>query len=192
MFKKRKWIILLLAAVVVFVLTGCSKSQKVGIRSVSSTEDMIKAMNEDLTFTQDGQLDSGTAAAATYLIKNRYQPTREGEETGLLAAEMRSVSNTESYNYLKTPTAAGTTRMSRLFVYPGEWSEKEVAWSISNTLWEMDEELADKKEVGIAGESCMTYTYTYSVNVRQVYSDQVSAWVVGVGVTQTAKEIHTT
>ena len=41
-------------------------------------------------------------------------------------------------------------------------------------------------------DSYYTYTYSYSVSVQQVYGDQNTAWVVGVGIDQTAKEEHKT
>ena len=41
-------------------------------------------------------------------------------------------------------------------------------------------------------DSYYTYTYTYSVSVQQAYGDQNAAWVVGIGIEQTAKEEHKT
>lgn len=190
--KNRQWLVLLMAGLALLVLTGCSQPKQVGTRSMSSAADLIAAMADQEVDTKDSQLDSGTAAAATYLLKSRSAPSA-GEETGSLADELRDASDTERYSSSNAPTVSGVTRMSRLFLYPGDWTEDEVARAITMELDDMDRKLPqDNRDRQISPDSYISYTYTYAVNVRQAYSDQGTAWVVGVGINQTAKEEHKT
>lgn len=190
--RKRQWLVLLMAGLVLLVLSGCSQPKQVGTRSMPGVAELTDDMTALTIQTSDTQLDSGTAAAATHLLKSRSTPST-GEDTGTLAAELRDASGTERYNALSAPVSSGLTRMSRLFLYPGDWSEEKVAHAIVVKLEQMDGELyADNRDRQITPDSYISYTYTYSVSVRQAYSDQSSAWVIGVGINQTAKEEHKT
>ena len=196
--RKRKygWLILL-AGLALALLTGCTAPQpkQVGTRSMPSTANLIADMAFEMEVdANDNQLGAGTAAAATYLVKNRSTPSLTNQEdNGELAARMREESETIKYNRYSAPTTAGVTRMSRLFLYPGDWPEDEVARSVLMVLQEMQAAanlVPQSRQVVI--DSYYTYTYSYSVSVQQVYGDQNTAWVVGVGIDQTAKEEHKT
>ena len=190
--RKHIWLALLVAGLVLLVMSGCSQSKQTGIRSVSSAADLIAQMADQEVSTSDSLLESGTAAAATHLLKNRSTLTA-GEENGLLAQALRDAADAQRYNPRSAPTASGLTRMARLFLYPGDWSEDEVAQAIVTALGEMEAELpGNNQDRQITTDSYMVYTYSYSISVRQAYSDQASAWVVGIGINQTAKEEHKT
>ena len=135
---------------------------------------------------------AGTAAAATYLLKERSAPSLTNQEdTGVLAEKLRDESDTQKYNRYSAPTTPGVTRMSRLFLYPGEWPEDEVARAVLIQIEAMEAELSTRSRQVVI-DSYYTYTYTYSVSVQQAYGDQNTAWVVGIGIDQTAKEEHKT
>lgn len=188
--KMKHILVLLLVGLALLVLSGCSQPKQVGTRSMAGVADLIADMSTQTVVTTDAPLDSGTAAAATHMLKSRNAPGT-GEDNGILADAMRGASDTSRYNALSAPTESGVTRMSRLFVYPGDWSEDEVARAIVDKIDEMADELpCTSRQVVI--DSYFTYTYTYSVSVRQAFSDQASAWVVGIGISQTAKEEHKT
>lgn len=190
--KMKHGLVLLLAVLALLVLSGCSQPKQVGTRSMAGVADLIANMSAQTVVTNDAPLDSGTAAAATYMIKSRSAPGT-GEDNGILADAMREASDTSRYNARSAPIESGVTRMSRLFIYPGDWSEDEVARAIVNKIDEMEDELlrsSCSRQVVI--DSYFNYTYTYSVSVRQAFSDQASAWVVGIGINQTAKEEHKT
>ena len=190
--KKGHWLVLLAAGLALLIFSGCSQPKQVGTRSMPGVAELIDELSVQEVDTTDSQLDSGTAAAATHLLKSRSSPST-GEETGALADELRSASGTERYNYLSAPSSSGITRMSRLFIYPGDWSEDEVARAIVSELDDMDGKLLqDNKERQFTTDSYISYTYTYAVNVRQAYNDQASAWVIGLGINQIAKEEHKT
>lgn len=190
--RKHVWLALLVAGLVLLVMSGCSQAKQAGTRSVSTAADLIAQMADQEVSTSDSPLESGTAAAATHLLKNRSTVVT-GEENGLLAQALRDSADAQRYNPRSTPTVNGVVRMARLFLYPGDWSEDEVARAIVTALGEMESELpADNRDKQITTDSYMVYTYSYSVSVRQAYSDQASAWVVGVGINQTAKEEHKT
>lgn len=185
-------LVLLLAVLALLVLSGCSQPKQVGTRSMAGAADLIANMSAQTVVTNDAPLDSGTAAAATYMIKSRSTPL-SGENTGTLADELREASCTDGYSARSAPIESGVVRMSRLFIYPGDWSEDEVARAIVNKIDEMaDELLSSSCSRQVVIDSYFTYTYTYSVSVRQAFSDQASAWVVGIGINQTAKEEHKT
>ena len=192
--KKKSWLVLLLAGLALLVLTGCTQPKQVGSRNVPAAAQLVDEMAPDLEVqTNDQKLSSGTAAAATYLVKSRTTPNTSGnEENGVLADKMRSESETEKYNPRSAPTFSGVVRMSRLFIYPGDWSDADVARDISIRLHQMNDELYPDSTHQITFDSYYTYTYTYQVSVYQVYGDRNTAWVIGVGVTQTAKEEHKT
>lgn len=188
--KKSQWLMLLMAAMVLLVLSGCSQPKQTGTRSMPGVAELVNSMTAEEVNTSDSQLDSGTAAAATYLLKSRSAPS-VGEDDGTLADELRSVSDTARYSERSAPICSGVTRMSRLFIYPGDWSDDKVASETAAVIDQMAREVpTTSRQVVI--DSYFTYTYTYSVNVRQAYSDQGSAWVVGVGINQTTKEEHKT
>ena len=188
--KMKHGLVLLLAVLALLVLSGCSQPKQVGTRSMAGVADLIASTSARTVVTNDAPLDSGTAAAATHMLKSRSAPGT-GEDNGILADAMREASDTSRYNALSAPTESGVTRMSRLFIYPGDWSEDEVARAIVDEIDEMAAELpCTSRQVVI--DSYFTYTYTYSVSVRQAFSDQASAWVVGIGINQTAKEEHKT
>ncbi|OUN40068.1 hypothetical protein B5G28_02870 [Faecalibacterium sp. An77] len=190
--KMKHGLVLLLAVLALLVLSGCSQPKQVGTRSMAGAADLIANMSAQTVVTNDAPLDSGTAAAATYMIKSRSTPL-SGENTGTLADELREASCTDGYSARSAPTESGVTRMSRLFIYPGDWSEDEVARAIVNKIDEMaDELLSSSCSRQVVIDSYFNYTYTYSVSVRQAFSDQASAWVVGIGINQTAKEEHKT
>ena len=179
--RKKSWLVLLLAGLALLVLTGCTQPKQVGSRNVPAAAQLVDEMTPDLEVqTNDQKLSSGTAAAATYLVKSRT------------ADKMRSESETERYNPRSAPTFSGVVRMSRLFIYPGDWSDADVARDISIRLHQMDDELYPDSTHQITFDSYYTYTYSYQVSVYQVYGDRNTAWVIGVGVTQTAKEEHKT
>lgn len=187
--KMKHGLILLLAGLVLLVLSGCSQPKQVGTRSMAGVADLIASMSSETVVTTDSSLDSGTAAAAYFLLNNSNLVN--GEEKGELASKLQETSCTERYSALSAPTESGETRMSRLFIFPGDWSEDEVARSIVDKIDEMAMELpSTSRQVVI--DSYFTYTYTYSVSVRQAFSDKASAWVVGIGINQTAKEEHKT
>ena len=178
--KIRKKLLVLAAGLAMVVLTGCTVQPKqIGTRPMSSTANLVADMAEEQEIdTTDSQLGAGTAAAATYLIKNGSVPSLTNQEdTGTLSEKLREES--------------GVTRMSRLFIYPGEWPEDEVARAALVQIEEMEAELATKSRQVVI-DSYYTYTYTYSVSVQQAYGDQNAAWVVGIGIEQTAKEEHKT
>lgn len=188
--KMKHGLVLLLAVLALLVLSGCSQPKQVGTRSMAGVADLIANMSAQTVVTNDAPLDSGTAAAATHMLKSRSAPGT-GEDNGILADAMREASDTSRYNALSAPTESGVTRMSRLFIYPGDWSEDEVARAIVDEIDEMDAKLpCTSRQVVI--DSYFNYTYTYSVSVRQAFSDQASAWVVGIGINQTVKEEHKT
>lgn len=192
---KRK-LALLVAGLALVVLTGCTTVQpkQIGTRSMSSTANLVAAMAADdqEIDTTDSQLGAGTAAAATYLLKERSAPSLTNQEdTGVLAEKLREESDTQKYNRYSAPTSPGVTRMSRLFLYPGDWPEDEVARAILIQIEEMEAELSTRSRQVVI-DSYYTYTYTYSVSVQQAYGDQNTAWVVGIGIEQTAKEEHKT
>lgn len=192
---KRK-LALLAAGLALVVLTGCTTVQpkQIGTRSMSSTANLVAAMAADdqEIDTTDSQLGAGTAAAATYLLKERSAPSLTNQEdTGVLAKKLREESDTQKYNRYSAPTSPGVTRMSRLFLYPGDWPEDEVARAILIQIEEMEAELSTRSRQVVI-DSYYTYTYTYSVSVQQAYGDQNTAWVVGIGIEQTAKEEHKT
>lgn len=194
--KLKRKLALLAAGLALVLLTGCTSVQpkQIGTRSMPSTASLVEAMaaeDEEIN-TSDSQLGAGTAAAATYLIKDRCAPSLTNQEdTGGLSEKLRDESGTQKYNRYSAPTTPGVTRMSRLFLYPGEWPEDEVARAILVQIEEMDAELASKSRQVVI-DSYYTYTYTYSVSVQQAYGDQSTAWVVGIGIEQTAKEEHKT
>lgn len=188
--KMKHGLVLLLAVLALLVLSGCSQPKQVGTRSMAGAADLIANMSARTVVTNDAPLDSGTAAAATYMIKSRSAPGT-GEDNGILADAMREASCTDGYSARSAPIESGVTRMSRLFIYPGDWSEDEVARAIVDEIDEMAAKLpCTSRQVVI--DSYFTYTYTYSVSVRQAFSDQASAWVVGIGINQTVKEEHKT
>lgn len=190
--RMHSWLALLVAGLVLLVMTGCSQSKQVGTRSVPGTADLVAQIADQEVNTSDSLLESGTAAAATHLLKSRTTLVT-GEETGSLAQALQEAADAERYNSRSAPTASGLTRMTRLFLYPGDWSEDEVAQAIVTALGEMEAELpGNNQDRQITTDSYMVYTYSYSISVRQAYSDQASAWVVGVGINQTAKEEHKT
>lgn len=187
---------MLVAGLALVVLTGCTTVQpkQIGTRSMSSTANLVAAMAADdqEIDTTDSQLGAGTAAAATYLLKERSAPSLTNQEdTGVLAEKLREESDTQKYNRYSAPTSPGVTRMSRLFLYPGDWPEDEVARAILIQIEEMEAELSTRSRQVVI-DSYYTYTYTYSVSVQQAYGDQNTAWVVGIGIEQTAKEEHKT
>lgn len=192
--KIRKKLLVLAAGLAMVVLTGCTVQPKqIGTRPMSSTANLVAGMAEDQEIdTTDSQLGAGTAAAATYLIKNGSVPSLTNQEdTGTLSEKLREESSTQKYNPKSAPITPGVTRMSRLFIYPGEWPEDEVARAALVQIDEMEAELATKSRQVVI-DSYYTYTYTYSVSVQQAYGDQNAAWVVGIGIEQTAKEEHKT
>ena len=160
---------------------------------MASTANLVAAMSPDEEIdTTDSQLGAGTAAAATYLLKERSAPSLTNQEdTGVLAEKLRDESDTQKYNRYSAPTTPGVTRMSRLFLYPGEWPEDEVARAVLIQIEAMEAELSTQSRQVVI-DSYYTYTYTYSVSIQQAYGDQNTAWVVGIGIDQTAKEEHKT
>lgn len=193
--KIKRELALLAAGLALVVLTGCSAAapKQIGTRSMASTANLVAAMSPDEEIdTTDSQLGAGTAAAATYLIKDRCAPSLTNQEdTGGLSEKLRDESDTQKYNRYSAPTTPGVTRMSRLFLYPGEWPEDEVARAVLIQIEAMEAELSTQSRQVVI-DSYYTYTYTYSVSVQQAYGDQNTAWVVGIGIDQTAKEEHKT
>ena len=194
--KLKRKLALLAAGLALVLLTGCTTVQpkQIGTRSMPSTASLVEAMaaGEQEINTTDSQLGAGTAAAATYLLKERSAPNLTNQEdTGVLAEKLRDESDTQKYNRYSAPTTPGVTRMSRLFLYPGEWPEDEVARAVLIQIEAMEAELSTRSRQVVI-DSYYTYTYTYSVSVQQAYGDQNTAWVVGIGIDQTAKEEHKT
>ena len=188
--KKKCWLVLLLAGLALLVLTGCTQPKQVDSRNMPTTAQLIVDITPDLDVgANDTLLDRGTAAAANYMIKNRYNPGA-GEEKGAMLTEALLEMDAEKYNQYSAPQSDGAqVYMARLFVYSGTQRDVDIATEISSRIRQMDRELYKEKEIL---NSRYTYTYRYSVSVRQVYSDRNTAWVIGVGVTQTAKEEHKT
>lgn len=196
--KIKKRLALLAAGLALAVMTtGCSSGaaqpKQIGTRNMASTASLISSMaGEEEVNAADTQLGAGTAAAATYLIKERCSPSLTNQEdTGELSDRMREESNTQKYNRYSAPTSPGVTRMARLFLYPGDWPEDEVARAALITIQEMEAELSQRSRQVVI-DSYYTYTYDYSISVQQVYGDQNTAWVVGIGINQTTKEEHKT
>ncbi len=196
--KIKKRLALLAAGLALAVMTtGCSSGaaqpKQIGTRNMASTASLISSMaGEEEVNVADTQLGAGTAAAATYLIKERCSPSLTNQEdTGELSDRMREESNTQKYNRYSAPTSPGLTRMARLFLYPGDWPEDEVARAALITIQEMEAELSQRSRQVVI-DSYYTYTYDYSISVQQVYGDQNTAWVVGIGINQTTKEEHKT
>ena len=196
--KIKKRLALLAAGLALAVMTtGCSSGaaqpKQIGTRNMASTASLISSMaGEEKANAADTQLGAGTAAAATYLIKERCSPSLTNQEdTGELSNRMREESNTQKYNRYSAPTSPGLTRMARLFLYPGDWPEDEVARAALITIQEMEAELSQRSRQVVI-DSYYTYTYDYSISVQQVYGDQNTAWVVGIGINQTTKEEHKT
>lgn len=196
--KIKKRLALLAAGLALAVMTtGCSSGaaqpKQIGTRNMASTASLISSMaGEEEVNAADTQLGAGTAAAATYLIKERCSPSLTNrEDTGELSDRMREESNTQKYNRYSAPTSPGLTRMARLFLYPGDWPEDEVARAALITIQEMEAELSQRSRQVVI-DSYYTYTYDYSISVQQVYGDQNTAWVVGIGINQTTKEEHKT
>lgn len=196
--KIKKRLALLVAGLALAVMTtGCSSGaaqpKQIGTRNMASTASLISSMaGEEEVNAADTQLGAGTAAAATYLIKERCSPSLTNQEdTGELSNRMREESNTQKYNRYSAPTSPGLTRMARLFLYPGDWPEDEVARAALITIQEMEAELSQRSRQVVI-DSYYTYTYDYSISVQQVYGDQNTAWVVGIGINQTTKEEHKT
>ena len=196
--KIKKRLALLAAGLALAVMTtGCSSGaaqpKQIGTRNMASTASLISSMaGEEEVNVADTQLGAGTAAAATYLIKERCSPSLTNQEdTGELSNRMREESNTQKYNRYSAPTSPGLTRMARLFLYPGDWPEDEVARAALITIQEMEAELSQRSRQVVI-DSYYTYTYDYSISVQQVYGDQNTAWVVGIGINQTTKEEHKT
>lgn len=196
--KIKKRLALLVAGLALAVMTtGCSSGaaqpKQIGTRNMASTASLISSMaGEEEVNAADTQLGAGTAAAATYLIKERCSPSLTNQEdTGQLSNRMREESNTQKYNRYSAPTSPGLTRMARLFLYPGDWPEDEVARAALITIQEMEAELSQRSRQVVI-DSYYTYTYDYSISVQQVYGDQNTAWVVGIGINQTTKEEHKT
>lgn len=196
--KIKKRLALLVAGLALAVMTtGCSSGaaqpKQIGTRNMASTASLISSMaGEEEVNAADTQLGAGTAAAATYLIKERCSPSLTNQEdTGELSDRMREESNTQKYNRYSAPTSPGLTRMARLFLYPGDWPEDEVARAALITIQEMEAELSQRSRQVVI-DSYYTYTYDYSISVQQVYGDQNTAWVVGIGINQTTKEEHKT
>ena len=196
--KIKKRLALLAAGLALAVMTtGCSSGaaqpKQIGTRNMASTASLISSMaGEEGVNAADTQLGAGTAAAATYLIKERCSPSLTNrEDTGELSDRMREESNTQKYNRYSAPTSPGVTRMARLFLYPGDWPEDEVARAALITIQEMEAELSQRSRQVVI-DSYYTYTYDYSISVQQVYGDQNTAWVVGIGINQTTKEEHKT
>lgn len=196
--KIKKRLALLAAGLALAVMTtGCSSGaaqpKQIGTRNMASTASLISSMaGEEEVNAADTQLGAGTAAAATYLIKERCSPSLTNQEdTGELSNRMREESNTQKYNRYSAPTSPGVTRMARLFLYPGDWPEDEVARAALITIQEMEAELSQRSRQVVI-DSYYTYTYDYSISVQQVYGDQNTAWVVGIGINQTTKEEHKT
>ena len=196
--KIKKRLALLAAGLALAVMTtGCSSGaaqpKQIGTRNMASTASLISSMaGEEEINAADTQLGAGTAAAATYLIKERCSPSLTNQEdTGELSNRMREESNTQKYNRYSAPTSPGLTRMARLFLYPGDWPEDEVARAALITIQEMEAELSQRSRQVVI-DSYYTYTYDYSISVQQVYGDQNTAWVVGIGINQTTKEEHKT
>lgn len=196
--KIKKRLALLAAGLALAVMTtGCSSGaaqpKQIGTRNMASTASLISSMaGEEEVNAADTQLGAGTAAAATYLIKERCSPSLTNrEDTGELSDRMREESNTQKYNRYSAPTSPGVTRMARLFLYPGDWPEDEVARAALITIQEMEAELSQRSRQVVI-DSYYTYTYDYSISVQQVYGDQNTAWVVGIGINQTTKEEHKT
>ena len=196
--KIKKRLALLAAGLALAVMTtGCSSGaaqpKQIGTRNMASTASLISSMaGEEGVNAADTQLGAGTAAAATYLIKERCSPSLTNQEdTGELSNRMREESNTQKYNRYSAPTSPGLTRMARLFLYPGDWPEDEVARAALITIQEMEAELSQRSRQVVI-DSYYTYTYDYSISVQQVYGDQNTAWVVGIGINQTTKEEHKT
>ena len=196
--KIKKRLALLAAGLALAVMTtGCSSGaaqpKQIGTRNMASTASLISSMaGEEEVNAADTQLGAGTAAAATYLIKERCSPSLTNQEdTGELSNRMREESNTQKYNRYSAPTSQGLTRMARLFLYPGDWPEDEVARAALITIQEMEAELSQRSRQVVI-DSYYTYTYDYSISVQQVYGDQNTAWVVGIGINQTTKEEHKT
>ena len=196
--KIKKRLALLAAGLALAVMTtGCSSGaaqpKQIGTRNMASTASLISSMaGEEEVNTADTQLGAGAAAAATYLIKERCSPSLTNrEDTGELSDRMREESNTQKYNRYSAPTSPGLTRMARLFLYPGDWPEDEVARAALITIQEMEAELSQRSRQVVI-DSYYTYTYDYSISVQQVYGDQNTAWVVGIGINQTTKEEHKT
>lgn len=196
--KIKKRLALLAAGLALAVMTtGCSSGaaqpKQIGTRNMASTASLISSMaGEEEVNAADTQLGAGTAAAATYLIKERCSPSLTNQEdTGQLSNRMREESNTQKYNRYSAPTSPGLTRMARLFLYPGDWPEDEVARAALITIQEMEAELSQRSRQVVI-DSYYTYTYDYSISVQQVYGDQNTAWVVGIGINQTTKEEHKT
>lgn len=196
--KIKKRLALLVAGLALAVMTtGCSSGaaqpKQIGTRNMASTASLISSMaGEEKANAADTQLGAGTAAAATYLIKERCSPSLTNQEdTGELSNRMREESNTQKYNRYSAPTSPGLTRMARLFLYPGDWPEDEVARAALITIQEMEAELSQRSRQVVI-DSYYTYTYDYSISVQQVYGDQNTAWVVGIGINQTTKEEHKT
>ena len=196
--KIKKRLALLAAGLALAVMTtGCSSGaaqpKQIGTRNMASTASLISSMaGEEEINAADTQLGAGTAAAATYLIKERCSPSLTNQEdTGELSNRMREESNTQKYNRYSAPTSPGVTQMARLFLYPGDWPEDEVARAALITIQEMEAELSQRSRQVVI-DSYYTYTYDYSISVQQVYGDQNTAWVVGIGINQTTKEEHKT
>ena len=196
--KIKKRLALLAAGLALAVMTtGCSSGaaqpKQIGTRNMASTASLISSMaGEEEVNAADTQLGAGTAAAATYLIKERCSPSLTNQEdTGELSNRMREESNTQKYNRYSAPTSPGLTRMARLFLYPGDWPEDEVARAALITIQEMEAELSQRSRQVVI-DSYYTYTYDYSISVQQLYGDQNTAWVVGIGINQTTKEEHKT
>ena len=191
---KKNWLALLLAALALVLLSGCTQPKQVDTRIVPDVADLVKEITPDQdVVTNDAMLDRGTAAVVTYLIRNPTRPnTASYEETGVLSEKMRQESQTEKYNARSSPMYAGTVEMSRLYLFPGDISKDEVAREISGKLRQMDLELYKDSTHQFVTDSYFTYTYQYAVSVRQVYGDRDTAWVVGIGISQTAKEEHKT
>ena len=125
--------------------------------------------------------------------------------TGLLAAcgtqqpqgtESAAAAGTESLPETESAAAAESVEETQ----PAEQTETGAQETVTgqNTdpqtaLGEMEAELpGNNQDRQITTDSYMVYTYSYSISVRQAYSDQASAWVVGIGINQTAKEEHKT
>ncbi len=187
----RRWkkrLAALAAALALTALSGCAGEAEPGARSVPGFGSDVAACAAGLTVEADSELDSGTAVAAMYALKNDCAPA-EGEACPALAGQLQEGSGTAAYNKTSLPAPGETARMSRLFIYPGEWSEEEAADQTARLLREMDDELPDRAPAGRSGldpDSYIAYTYRYAASARAVYDGKTGYWVVGVGVTQTA------
>ena len=103
--RKHVWLALLVAGLVLLVMSGCSQAKQAGTRSVSTAADLIAQMADQEVSTSDSPLESGTAAAATHLLKNRSTVVT-GEENGLLAQALRDSADAQRYNPRSTPPSA--------------------------------------------------------------------------------------